>query len=220
MKAKWQIITLAVIVCTLLVLGSMQFGKSQTSSDTNVSVLPEQNSVRLGEALTVNITISNVQNLYGIDVTLDWNSSVLQIQSASSQLGVESHFGGVLHETSDYPIIVVQDNSSQEIGEYHLIASSQGSADAFNGDGTIVTLKFNVTNLGHSELTLQSDLADHPQPGETISEPITHIDVNGSVNVTAIPEFPEMLVLTLLAVFVTASLIFSKKVLKKNTVKA
>jgi hypothetical protein len=215
MKAKWYAIALT-LVCTLIVLGPLQFGKSQTSSGTVVAVVPAQNSVRVGETLTVNITITNVQNLYGVDVTLDWNSSLLQIQSATSQVGVETYPGGVLHETSGYPIIVVQDNSSEELGEYHLVAASQGSADAFNGNGLIATIKFNVTNLGHSELTLQSDLADHPQPGETNAETIMHSDVSATVDATPIPEFPAVIILGLLVAVATTSLLLSKRLLRKN----
>jgi hypothetical protein len=66
-------------------------------------------------------------------------------------------------------------------------------------------------------LTLQSDLADHHEVGETTSEPIDHINVNGSVNVGAVPEFPQIIVLTLLVVFATVFLFLYKRTLKRTT---
>ena len=216
MKAKLGILVLA-FVCALLVY-PIQAVEAQASSGTFVSVVPAQSNARVGETLTVNITIGNVENLYGLDVTFNWNSSVLELQSATSNLGVESHSNGVLHEASGSPVIVAEDIASQETGEYHLVATSQGTADSFNGNGTIATLTFNVTSLGRSEFGLTSELADHPLPGETTSEFITHTDVGGFVDAAAIPEFPEVAILMLLAVFVTVALLFSKKIFKKNAV--
>jgi hypothetical protein len=40
-----------------------------------------------------------VQNLAGIDLTLEWNDSVLKVLSENLNLGVESHSDGVLHGT-------------------------------------------------------------------------------------------------------------------------
>jgi hypothetical protein len=210
MKAKLRILVLT-IICALIAVYSIQAALAQISLGTVVSVVPAQNNVQVGETLTVNITISNVENLYGLDITFNWNSSTLQLQSATSNLGVESHSNGVLHEASGSPIIVEEDNSSQEIGEYRLVATSQGTADSFNGSGVVATLTFNVTSLGHSELGLTSELADHPLIGETTSEFIAHNDVGGSVDAAAISEFPEVALLMLLAIFVTAALLFSRK---------
>ncbi len=166
--------------------------------------------------MSFNVTLSNVENLYGIDVIVRWNSTALQVLSATSVLGVESHPTGVLHETVDYPIITVEDNATQEIGEYHLVATSQGSADSFNGSGTIATLTFNITNAGRSDITVQSELADHPLVGETTSELIAHNDLGGSVDAVPIPEFTEIAVLSFLVVIVSAVLLYSKKLSAKR----
>jgi hypothetical protein len=134
--------------------------------------------------LNVVIKISNVQNLFGVDVTINWNPAVLSVISATSQLGVESHIGGVLHETSNYPIEVVDDNSKQSTGQYHLLATSTGSASPFSGSGTIATLTFRVTNPGSTGLTLSSELSDHPAAGGTANL-IEHADTADSVTAIA-----------------------------------
>ena len=168
----------------------------------------------VGQTLTVDITISNVQNLYGVDVTLDWNTSVLKVISATSLLGVESHPSGVLHETSSDPLYVEEDNASQDIGEYHLVATSVGSAPAFSGSGTIATVTFNVTNAGHTGLTLETELADHPAAGET-SGFINHTDTAVSVD-AVIPEFQSLTILVLFMVLAAATIAIGKKQIKKN----
>ena len=62
---------------------------------TIVSASPQTNTPQVGQMLTVNMTITNVQNLYALDVTLDWNNSVLEFVSVTLLLGVQAHPGGV-----------------------------------------------------------------------------------------------------------------------------
>jgi hypothetical protein len=204
------------IVSALLVIVPIQAAKAQGSSSTIVSIVPAQNNVKIDETLTVNITISNVQNLYGLDVTVSWNNSALQILNINDRLGVEAYTGGVLHKTSSNPIEIAVNSTSQEAGEYQIVATSQGDAAPFSGTGTIATLTFNVTSTGQSTINVVSDLADHPEVGETNSEPIAHNDVGATVNGAPIPEFPQAAVFGLLLVCVTVALLTSKKMLKKK----
>jgi hypothetical protein len=132
--------------------------------------------------LTVDITITNVQNLYGLDVSLRWNNSVLEVLSATPHLGVESNPEGVLHEIlPDASVYVGEDNASQALGDYHLIAISISPAPSFNGSGTIATLTFKVASVGHSQLSLETELADRPPLGEH-SNLIEHTDVGSSID--------------------------------------
>jgi hypothetical protein len=217
MKAKWQILALT-LICASLFLNSLQFAKSQ-DSNTLVSVVPSQSTVRAGDTLNVSLTVSNVQNLYALDLTLDWNSSILQLQEVNLTLGVNSspqpHPTGILYGNQVSDKIAPGDiyvNASETMIEYHLVATSVAPADSFNGSGAIGIFTFKVLTNGYSSLILQSELADHPEPGETTSESIVHTDINGSVEAGTIPEFPQIAVLTIIAVFATAFLVFSKRI--------
>jgi hypothetical protein len=175
-----------------------------------VKAQPSNTAPKVGTTFTVDITISNVKNLYGVDVQLSWNKDILRITSASSQLGVESHPGGVLHQN----IYVALDSMSQQTGTYQLVATSEGSVAAFTGSGKIVTLTFTVIHTGHSELTLETDLADKPVPPDPANL-ISHTDLSSSVN-AVIPEFSTVLVLVVFLILATGALVFSKKRMKKN----
>jgi hypothetical protein len=201
------------VVCFLFAMAPIQAALAQS---TAVSVVPAQNAVNVGDTLTVNVTISSVQNLYGIDVTVNWNSSVLQILKVTDWLGVESYARGVLHETPSYPVEIAVNDTSQETGTYQIVATSQGAAGPFSGSGTIATLTFNVTGTGQSTIDLVSELADHPAIGETNSEPIAHSDFGASVNAATIPEFPQIAAIGLALVISIVALLFSKKLLKKK----
>jgi len=196
----------------LLVLFPIQAVAVQAASGTTVSAVPSSSTPILGETLTVNITISNVQNLYAIDVTLRWNASVLQVLNVNSRLGVESHPDGVLHEQlPNSPIEILEDTLSPETGEYHIAATSVNPSSSFSGSGNVAILTFNVTALGHSGLELESELADRPASGGNANF-IEHTIDNGSVNV--IPEFPSIIAVALLLILATTVVVFSKKRLK------
>src|SRR3990172_1573425 len=198
MKNPHSQVTKAILllsVCTLLSLYTAQAVSAQT---TTVKVEPSTTTPVVGQTLTVNITISNVQNLYGVYVTLSWNTSALKVLTNTALLGVESHPNGVLHETID----IVEASASQQTGTYTLIATSTGSQTAsFSGSGTIATLTFNVTSLGRTTLELETELADKPASGGT-SNFIDHNHLSSSVYV-AIPEFPTLTAIIVLIILVT-----------------
>jgi hypothetical protein len=222
-----------VVACFLLMLTSVCVTKSQGDPNTAVSVIPAQTSIQVGKTFTVNITLSNVANLYGLDVTLDYNSSILQLvgakpdgnnlTSAVAFLGTNSIPGGVLYGspvTNDTNSIdaggLYYNTSLSTTNEYHIFATSVNQASSFNGSGTIASLTFSVLNSGHSDLTLSSALADHPGTSETTSEEIPHLDNSASVDVGQVPEFSAAVTWVILAVAITSTLMLMKKEFSKK----
>ncbi len=229
-------ISFTILICILF---SFIFVSSVFAQGTTVKAEASTNQPSVGDTLTINIRISNVQNLFGLDVTLSWNPTILSVVSATSQLGVESHSGGVLHETSGYPIEVVDDIASQSTGQYHLLATSTGSASSFTGSGIIATLTFRVSSPGSTELALTSELSDHPAAGGSanlivhtdITEEVTAVNSGTSISPTptstaeisdspqpstSIPEFSNIVLITL-SIFLTVTILtFSTKIFKTS----
>ncbi len=207
---------LVTAVVALIALFSSSFAGAQGT--TTVSVVPQMSTSIMDETFTVNVTVSNVQNLFGLELTVNWNASVLQLVTANARLGIEAYPDGVLHGSRlNFDVnslvagdIYVEDNSTaQSTGQYRLAAACVGSSDAFTGTGNIVTLTFKVNALGNSAIDIQSELADKPVSGDT-SNPITHTDVDGSVE-AVIPEFPTIAFAGLLVALVTAAVFLTKK---------
>lgn len=151
-----------------------QIALAGASPDTIVKVEPYASTALVGETFTVNITLTDVQNLYGLEIALQWNASVLKIISWDDRLGIESNPDGVLHE----PIFLAKNETLPEQGRYVLAASSTAPAASFNGSGSIVRITFNVTNRGNTKLKLETKLADKPQTGD-VASPIVHITTSG-----------------------------------------
>ena len=186
----------------------LQVASSQVSGNTIVKVQPSETEVRVGETFSISVVIESVENLYGLDVTLRWNSSVLEFQSVDLHLGVESHPGGVLHEDSGAEIYIAENNASE--AEYVLAATSVGPASSFNGSGTVFSISFKAMGAGQSSLDLETELADHPSSGGTANL-IEHTVVRGSVesdeNGSDEPIGADWLVLVLVIVAVIVSVV-------------
>jgi hypothetical protein len=207
-KQKAACLTLIIV---LLIICSIN---EASAANTVVKAEASANEPKIGDTLTVNIVINDVQNLYGVDVQLSWNPNVLSLTEAKSMLGVEANPGGVLHESGTDTLLIAENHASQETGEYTLTATSVGSSPAFSGSGTIAILTFNVTSAGSTGLTLESELSDHPATGET-SNFIEHTDTADNVT-TVVPEFPSFAVIVILLLIVSGALVVSKKRLNKT----
>ena len=173
-------LVMLLFVAALFVVLPNHIVKAQTAT---INVSPQSNLVTVGQTLKVNIQINNIQNLYGVDIALTWDTSMLKLVSNQTFAPV-SNGAGILNG----PILFVQESADQSIGEYNLIATSENPAGAFSGSGTLATLTFTVTSTGSSALTLMSSTSSTPQlasyaapgSGET-SQPINVTVVNGNV---------------------------------------
>ena len=241
-RKKTSIIVL-LFVASLLAVLVVPMVKAQTST-TTVTVTPQSSTPVVGQTFTINIQLSNVQNLYALDVTLDYNSVVLQLVNSKVDLGTSSIPGGVLYGspvTDDENNIasgaVYYNTSLSTASEYHLFATSVNPAGAFSGSGTIATLTFKVTNAGDSNLTLASTLANYAPDGT--SEPIAHTDVSGTVDATlsssasptpsssssssspsptpTIPEFPLIATLSIVIILASVAIVLAVKKIVKPT---
>jgi hypothetical protein len=178
-QKKTGFIVVLVLVSLLVVL-PIQMAKAQTAT---VSVSPQNSTASVGKTVTVAIQLSNVQNLYGFDVTLSYDNAVLQLTDSKLDLGTSSIPGGVLYgdpvSTNFVAGGVYYNTSLSTPSDYELIATSVNTAGPFSGNGTIVTLTFTVLSSGQSPLTLNVQLASYPQGSGGVSEPISATVVNG-----------------------------------------
>lgn len=175
-------VLLFVMVCLMLYPNNVVFSQASVS----VVVEPATISAHLGESFDVTVSVSNVQDLYGLEVILKWDASILRTKKVDVRLGVETFSDGVLHESSTSPpIFIAENNISQTGGEYRLVATSMAPAPAFSGSGNIVRITFEPIILGDSTLDLESQLFDYPplDRDPRISFPIDHSTSDSVVTV-------------------------------------
>jgi len=192
------------LALTFLILFSAQVTGIRAANQTAVQVDPPVSSAAVGANFTINVTITDVENLYALEVDLYWNASVLDIAKIDVRLGLAD---GALYN----PILPIE-NSTQE-GKYVLAATSYKPAPPFNGTGNIVTVTFNVKNPGTSSLNLEAQLADYSP--DTGSSPIDHSTINGTFN-SIIPEMPNIAILLVFATLTAAVAVFSQRILSRT----
>lgn len=194
-----------VLVCItfLEMLIVAQMASVNASPDTTVKVDPYTTTAGVGEKFTINIIVNDVQNLFGLEVSLYWDASILQIIDVDIRLGVESNSDGVLHE----PIYFVSKNeTTQQEGKYQLVGmSTGGETSSFSGSGNILRMTFNVIGAGSCKLDLETELADKPPLGG-VASPIEHTTIDGFYRMPEQPTLPYRTTL-IVAIIIMASVI-------------
>jgi hypothetical protein len=137
----------------LVLVGSLiQAVPIAASPETVVEVEPHASFALLGREFVVNVTILNVQDLYGVEATLSWNASVLRMARVDVRLGQPD---GVLY----YSLDIYENQTLQDQGTYVLAGSSLAPAPSFNGSGNLLRATFDVVGVGNCELGLEAELA-------------------------------------------------------------
>jgi len=159
----------------------------ESAQQTSVQVEPSANFALVGKTFSINVTVSNVQNLYGLEATVYWNASILNLVTVDVRLG---RADGILYNSTAYPLLKLQNETFQQQGKYVLAESSQAPAPSFNGSGNVVRLTFNVSRVGSCELSLEAKLASNIIT-DTGAAPIAHTTINGFFGPIEIVAYPE-----------------------------
>lgn len=101
---------------------------------------------------SIAVKIANVTDLYGFDIQLKWDPTILDYVSHTAKIPVETHPDGVLHQT----ILTIKNVANATAGTYWLSASSMYPAPSFNGSGTFFEITFHVKSTGRCLLELTS----------------------------------------------------------------
>lgn len=117
-------------------------------------------SVKSTTETTYKVTIENVDNLFGYDIQISWNPTVLSLEQAT-----------IMPVWNEY--FIAKDNISE--GSYRLVVVS--TKDAFTGSATLFTLEFG--SVGYGETTINFTIVkladDHWQPIPAQLEPYPYI---------------------------------------------
>lgn len=181
------------------------------ASETTASVEPNESVANVGEKFAVNFTIWSVQNLYGVGLTVKWNTSILGLEVFDVRFGESD---GVLFN----PIYIAENLTFD--GSYYLSATSTNPAPSFNGSGNIAKLTFRVLALGETKIDLQTQLYDYPPPDRDprMSLPIAHTTIDGIFS-GIVPEFPNAVIFLVSFILVLLGTFLVKKTSRMRTSK-
>jgi hypothetical protein len=156
------------------------FGSSSLSGEmqmllgdsTSISLYPSQITVCKGETFSVNITVNNVTDMYGWELKLYWNNTILTCTKA------EVYVPAVWGEDNTKAGAGIQNTFNTTYGRYWKAVSALSPAPAFNGSMTIATLTFEAKATGTSVLDFQETKLSDNQ-----ASAISHSATDGSVTI-------------------------------------
>lgn len=143
--------------------------------NTTVRVSPAQTTAHIGDYVTVNVTLSNVTNLYGWEIWLYWNRTVLYVTTVVDYIPSvwgNNYFPWGFYQKNDY-------NATH--GRYVPLIVALNPAPPFNGSMTLMTLTFRTLAVGNASIDL--DIVNLADNGVPISNPIPNLGYDGTVTV-------------------------------------
>lgn len=143
-----------------------------TSEGTEFSVYQSQITVHKHETFSVDVTITNVTDMYGWEFKLYWNNALLNCT------GAQIHVLGIWSENMFTAGEGIENGYNATHGRYWKALTALNPATSFNGSTTIVTLTFRALATGTSPLTLQDT-----KISDSEANAISHTTADGSVTV-------------------------------------
>jgi len=142
------------IMLTLLLIGvlTLVFNIQTVNSfgEALVYIDPPTNTVRLGETFTLNITVSNVENLNLYQVGLTFNQSILEATSFVAG----DFFLQAPEEYRTLPINKPIGENKTGLGICHAVGWALKKPGNVSGTGTLATVTFKAKDMGRSFINI------------------------------------------------------------------
>jgi len=140
---------LVTLIFTILIIAGLP-ALYTLAATTDAKLLPEVQSVDVGQMTTVTLRVENVQNLYGYQVTITFNPALLEVVDADpGKPGVQVGLGTFI--SPDY---VPQNTADNNAGTIACVVSQVAPSTAANGSGALLTISFRGKSTGVSSIQL------------------------------------------------------------------
>jgi len=143
----------ATLLLSLLVTGvTVPSGLAQAGAAIRLIASPAQ--IAVGGTTTVTLRLENVSDLYGVEVTLTFDASLLEVQDADpGKDGVQATLGTFL-----YPDFVVRNVANNATGTVDLAFTQLAPRHPANGSGVLASVTFKGKQPGTSAVQFQKVL--------------------------------------------------------------
>lgn len=166
--ARKNALWVCLVILLLFSIAMVKVGAQQTK----VYVDPKSSNIsEVGDIFTIKIRIVDVTNLYGFELKLGYDTTMLKITETAIQ--------PFLNE----PNYVVSNETNEDEGWYWLAATSWAPAAPKSGGGTLAEITFKATGIGNCTLNLYDVKLANSTAGL-----IPHQAINGEVTTLEQPD--------------------------------
>jgi parallel beta-helix repeat protein len=137
-------------------------GCSSPCAAAGVYISPTVSTVGISKTITIDVMASNVENLYGFQMQLDFDPSVVEVVDSNSL------FPGVQIERGTFPVPdeVFINRANNALGTIEYYASLQGDKPGVSGSGVLARIVLHGLEVGTSELAFVDAILSDPQSVE------------------------------------------------------
>jgi len=150
-EKRWLTCIHALLLLSLIMSIAQVFVDSVSAAPTTVRVSPPSITAEVGNNFSINMTISNVLNLYAWEFKLGWNPALLDLVNVSEgsflRAGGDTFFTYKTNTTFGYMIVD---------------CTLLGLVPGVSGSGTLTTITFHVKTAGECPLDLYDVLLLDP----------------------------------------------------------
>ena len=166
MKKK-TVIIISCLAILMIVFAYIIFNiiMSRPASSTMLSISPQTISGTAGQDFTINVSVSKVTDLYGWQLKLRWNTTILDVVNAAEGTFLKSRGNTFFHQIIN------------ETGYIVLDCTLLGDVLGVNGSGVLATIQFHVKESGNCDLDFYDTVLIN-----SLEQPITHTVKDGHVS--------------------------------------
>jgi len=139
---KKLIVGISSAIIFVLIIALVYLFYFKTENKATLFIMPQNVKGAVGQFITVNISISNVDDLYGWQIRLEWNPQILNFSGVSE--------GDFLKKQGQ----TFFSHKFNETGYLILDCTLIGDLPGASGSGTLATVEFYVKKEGTSQLQL------------------------------------------------------------------
>jgi len=132
--------------------------KTENGTKARLYVDPGYVSLPVGETFTIYVKVEDIVDLYGVDIQLGWDETIIRYVSHQKYIPVEDYPDGVLHK----PTVPVKDDvfegsppgTADPNSDYWLAEASMLPAEPFAGSGIVFEMTFEVVGVGYTSINI------------------------------------------------------------------
>ncbi len=177
------LLVLLVAGYAVVAAGAMAAPDQQT--ETVVSIQPAAQTINVGDTTTVDVQIDNVSDLFGVDLHISFDPSIVKVVDSNPLVPGDQVEPGAFLDISGGKGFVVDNSADNTAGTITYAATLLSPASPVSGSGPLVRITFEGIAEGNSAITLDSVLLSDAKANEI---PATQRD--GSITVEQTPTPP------------------------------
>jgi hypothetical protein len=194
----------------LIVFLTLPFGALVTvyAESTRIFLDPASRTVgAVGDSYTANVSISDVSNLYGYELKLYYNSTLMNGTQVIEGSFLKSGGGQTFFYTVNFT-----DNYNSTYGLLYIASTLTGNLSGVSGSGVLATVKFESVALGNSSSLHLADV----KASDPNAFSISHEDSDGIV--TVLPEFTSLFAALTLIIASLFAILLEKRAMRKSEI--